>query len=102
LYVVAIALLMVSWLPTWSGKKLGSRVPREYVLPVFVLVAAFAALLLSYPWEILSGGSLLYLAHMPFAYWHYERLERAHIAASGSTMHPPPPAHDEERTGRLN
>jgi CDP-diacylglycerol--serine O-phosphatidyltransferase len=101
LYVVAIALLMVSWLPTWSGKKLGSRVPREYVLPVFVAVAAFAALLLSYPWEVLSIGSFLYLGHLPFAYWHYARLERAHIAAAGGLVQPEQSG-DESRPDGLN
>jgi CDP-diacylglycerol--serine O-phosphatidyltransferase len=101
LYVVVIALLMVSWLPTWSGKKLGSRVPREYVLPVFVAVATFTALLLSYPWEVLTIGSLLYLGHLPFAYWHYAKLERAHIATAGGLVQPQPVA-DEERPGRLN
>jgi CDP-diacylglycerol--serine O-phosphatidyltransferase len=103
LYVVAIALLMVSWLPTWSGKKLGSRVPREYVLAVFVAVAAFTALLLSYPWEVLSVGVLLYLAHLPFAYWHYSRLERTHVeAASGGLIQPAPAAEEQDRPGRLN
>jgi CDP-diacylglycerol---serine O-phosphatidyltransferase len=101
LYVVAIALLMVSWLPTWSGKRLGSRVPREYVLPVFVAVATFTALLLSYPWEVLTIGSLFYLGHVPFAYWHYARLERAHIAAAGGLVQPQSAA-DEDRPGRLN
>ncbi len=31
IYTLAIGLLMVSKLPTWSGKKMGSRVPREIV-----------------------------------------------------------------------
>src|SRR5215218_5407934 len=38
LYVLVIAFLMVSRLPVFSGKKIGSRVPREMVLPVIVLV----------------------------------------------------------------
>src|ERR1700736_3441353 len=37
LYTLAIAILMVSRLPVYSGKKL-TRVPREMVLPVFVVV----------------------------------------------------------------
>jgi CDP-diacylglycerol--serine O-phosphatidyltransferase len=102
LYVLAIALLMVSRIPTWSGKKVGARVPREYVLAVFVLVVFFAALLISYPWEVLSIGSLLYLAVIPLAYMHYRKLERAHLVAAGGTVHPPAEPAEEDRPGRLN
>ncbi|MEX0589902.1 MAG: CDP-diacylglycerol--serine O-phosphatidyltransferase [Xanthobacteraceae bacterium] len=105
LYVLAIALVMVSRIPTWSGKKVGSRVPREYVLAVFVLVVLFTALLISYPWEVLSIGSLLYLAAIPVAYMHYKKLERIHLAAAGGTVHPPaePDEPDEEdRPSRFN
>src|SRR5216684_3290866 len=35
LYTLLIAFLMVSRLPVFSGKRLGTRVPREMVLPVF-------------------------------------------------------------------
>ena len=40
-YTLAIALLMVSRLPVFSGKRVGKRVPPEMVLPVFVLVVLF-------------------------------------------------------------
>jgi CDP-diacylglycerol--serine O-phosphatidyltransferase len=102
LYVLAIALLMVSRIPTWSGKKVGARVPREYVLAVFVLVVFFAALLISYPWEVLSIGSLLYLAVIPLAYMHYKKLERVHLAAAGGTVHPAAEPVEDDRPGRLN
>ncbi len=36
LYTLAIALLMVSRVPTFSGKLIGQKIAREYVLPVFV------------------------------------------------------------------
>ena len=36
-YTLAIALLMVSRLPVFSGKRVGKRVPPEMVLPVFVV-----------------------------------------------------------------
>jgi CDP-diacylglycerol--serine O-phosphatidyltransferase len=102
LYVLAIALLMVSRIPTWSGKKVGARVPREYVMATFVLVVLFAALLISYPWEVLSIGSLLYLSAIPVAYMHYRNLERAHLAASGGIMRSPAETTEENRPGRLN
>jgi CDP-diacylglycerol--serine O-phosphatidyltransferase len=92
---------MVSRVPTWSGKKVGTRVPRDYVLALFVLVVMFAALLLSYPWELLTVGSLLYLAAIPVAAAHYKRLERAHMPAGG-TVEMQPPAQEEARPDRLN
>ena len=72
LYVVAIALLMVSRLPTFSGKKLGSRVRRDLVLPLFVAAVFLVALLVSYPFEILALGVAGYLVSIPLA-WHWHQ-----------------------------
>ena len=66
LYTLAIAILMVSRLPVFSGKRVGKRVAPEMVLPVFVLVVAFFALLIAYPWVVLTIGTVLYLASLPF------------------------------------
>ena len=68
IYTVACGLLMVSRLPTWSGKKFGSRVSREVVLPLFVFVVVLAAMLFSYPWHVLAVGALVYLAALPFGW----------------------------------
>ena len=38
------------------------------VLPVFVAVAAFFALLISYPWEVLSLGTVMFLASLPLGW----------------------------------
>src|SRR5919107_4985677 len=40
LYTLGIAFLMVSTVPTDSGKTMGARVPRHWVLPIFVLTVA--------------------------------------------------------------
>src|SRR3984893_17338843 len=76
-YTLAIALLMVSRLPVFSGKRVGTRVPREMVLPVFVVVVLFVALLISYPWIILTLGTVLYLGCLPLSWLSYRRLEQA-------------------------
>jgi len=65
IYTIVIALLMVSKVPVFSGKKLGARVPRESVLPLFVAAIAFVALLVSYPWEVLAIGTIAYLVSLP-------------------------------------
>jgi len=76
LYTIAIALLMVSKVPTFSGKLIGQKIPRENVLPVFVLAALFMGLLVTYPSLTLAVGSLLYLGFIPVSAYRYFQLER--------------------------
>jgi CDP-diacylglycerol---serine O-phosphatidyltransferase len=76
LYTLAIALLMVSRVPTFSGKMIGQRIAREYVPPVFVLAAAFIALLLTYPSLTLAVGSVIYLVLIPVSAYRYFQEER--------------------------
>src|SRR6202161_4646106 len=76
LYTLTIAFLMVSRLPVFSGKTVRMRVPPEMVLPFFVSVVFFIALLISYPWYILSGGSILYLLSLPAGWKSYRDHER--------------------------
>jgi len=67
-YTLAIGLLMVSRLPVFSGKKVGKRVPPDLVLPVFIGVVVFFALLIAYPWVVLTISALTYLASLPFGW----------------------------------
>ena len=76
LYTLGIALLMVSNVPTFSGKLIGQKIAREYVPPLFVLAALFIALLLTYPSATLATGSLLYLAMIPVSAYRYLAQER--------------------------
>ncbi|MBI2716343.1 MAG: CDP-diacylglycerol--serine O-phosphatidyltransferase [Rhizobiales bacterium] len=91
-YTLAIALLMVSRLPVLSGKRVGKRVSPDMVLPVFVAVVLFFALLISYPWQVLSVGVLIYLCCLPFgwlSYREYQRKDKAAAAAAiGSAVGP--------------
>ncbi|MFZ5731205.1 MAG: CDP-diacylglycerol--serine O-phosphatidyltransferase [Pseudomonadota bacterium] len=84
LYTLLIAFLMVSRLPVFSGKMVGTRVAPEMVLPVFVLVVLFIAILISYPWHLLSGGSLLYLLSLPFGWWAYREQARRYAEANAA------------------
>jgi CDP-diacylglycerol--serine O-phosphatidyltransferase len=67
---------MVSRVPTFSGKLIGQKIAREYVLPVFVLVALFIACLLTYPSLTLAVGSVIYLALIPVSAYRYFQVER--------------------------
>jgi CDP-diacylglycerol--serine O-phosphatidyltransferase len=82
LYTLLIAFLMVSRLPVYSGKSIRMRVPPELVLPVFVCVIFFIALLIGYPWHILSAGSILYLLSLPLGWKSYRDQKRAYEAAN--------------------
>jgi len=115
-YTLGIAFLLVSTLPVFSGKKVGTRVPREMVLPVFVAVVLFVALLVSYPWYVLSIGSLLYIAALPLGWLSYRGYALKDALASQVTAAPAAersagissgapaigPAGTEERPERLN
>jgi CDP-diacylglycerol---serine O-phosphatidyltransferase len=75
-YTLLIAFLMVSRLPVFSGKTVRLRVPPEMVLPVFVSVIFFIALLVGYPWYILSACTVLYLLSLPAGWKSYRDQER--------------------------
>jgi CDP-diacylglycerol--serine O-phosphatidyltransferase len=114
IYTLVIASLMVSRLPVFSGKRVGKRVPPEMVLPLFVLVVLFIALLISFPWEVLTVGTLCYLASLPFGWRSYREHERKSAAAAAvtsaadapateePTTKSPLPPEDHERPARLN
>jgi CDP-diacylglycerol---serine O-phosphatidyltransferase len=67
----------------FSGKTVRMRVPPEMVLPVFVSVIFFIALLIAYPWHILSVGSVLYLLSLPAGWKSFRDHQRK--AASNAT-----------------
>jgi CDP-diacylglycerol--serine O-phosphatidyltransferase len=84
LYTLLIAFLMVSRLPVFSGKTIRMRVPPEMVLPVFVSVIFFIALLIGYPWHILSSGSVLFLLSLPLGWKSYRDHARAAAASTAA------------------
>ena len=79
---LAIALLMVSRVPTFSGKMIGQKIPREHVPPLFVLAALFIGSLLTYPSLTLAVGSVIYLALIPLSAYRYFQEERKTAAAA--------------------
>jgi CDP-diacylglycerol--serine O-phosphatidyltransferase len=116
-YTLAIALLMVSRLPVFSGKRVGTRVPPEMVGPIIVMVVLSIALLMAYPWILLTASTLAYLVSLPFGWLSYRGYERrsresraepapataqapaAHTTATGMVR---PADDDDDRPSRLN
>ncbi len=72
-WIVLIALLMVSQIPTYSWKRL--RVPQRYFLPMLVLIGLLGAGLAGAPWHTLLILSLVYLGSFPFSYRSFKRLK---------------------------
>lgn len=99
-YTLAIGLLMVSRLPVFSGKRVGKRVPPEMVLPVFVAVVLAFALLIAYPWEVLSVSAVIYLACLPLGWLSYrDHMRKDALAASAAASKTTPAADDLVRDG---
>jgi CDP-diacylglycerol--serine O-phosphatidyltransferase len=88
-HTLVMGALMVSWQPTYSGKALGERVDRRYVLPLFVAMAGLAAVLATYPYLTLTLGSLAYLASVPLAGRTMARRERAEASHAVTRSSPP-------------
>src|SRR5947209_5273723 len=112
IYTFVIAGLMISRLPVLSGKKYGARVPRELVMPVILVAVCLIALLVSYPWYLLTAGTIVYLALLPLGWFSRKRFleadaqalkARTSVVTEGTQVVPPaPPAeHDGERPARL-
>jgi CDP-diacylglycerol---serine O-phosphatidyltransferase len=113
-YTLIVAALMVSRLPVFSGKRVGTRVPPELVGPLVIALVLFVALLIAYPWIILTAGTLIYLATLPFGWISYRgyvrraRDSKAEVAPASPVLSAPtaativPPAGSEDRPSRLN
>jgi len=86
-YVVLVALLMVSRVPTFSGKNLG-RIPGDKVLPVLGLAVLAVIMLIAYPWEFLTIVSIAYLALIPMSLRSYRQHEEADRRAAAPDVPP--------------
>ena len=97
-YTLLIAFLMVSNIPTFSGKLMGERISREWVLPIFMVAVLYVATLVTYPNETLAGTTLFYLSTIPLGWRRFQvRLAEdeaiaAEAAASGATAAASAPA----------
>jgi CDP-diacylglycerol--serine O-phosphatidyltransferase len=87
-YVTLIGLLMVSIVPTYSGKLLGERIGREWVLPLFILSMLAVACLLTYPYATLSIVSMAYLAALPWTWKRFRELEQLHAVPAAGAPEP--------------
>jgi CDP-diacylglycerol---serine O-phosphatidyltransferase len=85
--IVLIAILLVSRVPTFSGKTV-SRVPRDMVLPILAGAALAIVCLITYPWQTLLVAAIAYVALIPlsvYRYFSYKKVDRKREASEQST-----------------
>lgn len=77
IYTLAMAFLLVSTIPTFSGKLAGEKIGRDMVPLIFLVIALVAAFLFTYPYVTLTILTLAYLAMVPVSVrryrWHKEQ-----------------------------
>jgi CDP-diacylglycerol---serine O-phosphatidyltransferase len=73
--LAAVGALMVSRVPTFSMKRF--HLPREWVLPVFLIIGGLAALATTEPWATLLIIGIIYIGSFPMSIRAYNRLRRA-------------------------
>lgn len=84
IYILGIAFLTISKIPMFAGKTVGMDIPRERVLPIFVAVVLAVALLVAYPFEMLTVIVLAYLALVPLSISRYRALEKINAKPPGT------------------
>ena len=70
-WTFTIAILMISWIPTWSFKRI--RVPNNRVTIAMAIVAGAAAAMFTEPWLSLSALIFVYALTIPFSALAYRR-----------------------------
>ena len=91
LYTFALAALLVSTIPTYSGKLAGERIPREWAPAILVAIAALVGLLVTYPYATLTVITLAYLAIIPVSLRRFHtklRQDATAAASAGPTAAP--------------
>lgn len=78
-YIAFVAFMMVSEVPTYSGKADTGPVPRKYIVPLFMTAMFYVFFLVSYPYATLAATSLAYLATIPLGVRAYRRAADRHI-----------------------
>ena len=74
LFMATVSFLMVSKVPTFSVKRL--RVPRQFALPMMLLMAAATGFFVTETWATLGLMGLFYLASIPFSIVSFHRLSK--------------------------
>jgi len=80
IFTFAIGIMMVSTVPTFSGKDFSQKIRRDLVLPLMICAIFLVGLLLTYPWMTLTLLSVSYLGSIPFAVISWNKANKIHQA----------------------
>ena len=72
-WIIVVALLMVSHLPTYSFKAI--KVPNKLVLPLLLIIGLLFAGLAGRPWGTLTFCMIIYMASFPLSVRSFNRLK---------------------------
>ena len=72
-----VGMLMVSNIPTFSGKNFSQKIRRDLVAPILIVTVFSAAVFLTYPWTSLCIVALLYVISVPFSHLSWQRFKNA-------------------------
>jgi CDP-diacylglycerol--serine O-phosphatidyltransferase len=72
-FLLGVAFLMVSTIPTFSFKKV--RIPTNWVLPILLIIGALAAFLVTEPWLTLVVVGIVYIGLIPVSIRAFRRLK---------------------------
>ncbi len=75
IFMLVIAGMLVSTIPTYSFKKL--KISRQWILPTMLITGAIAVFLINAPWLTLSVVGLAYICSIPLSYRAEQALKKA-------------------------
>ncbi len=81
--MTVVAALMVSRVPTFSMKRF--RIPHDYVIPAYLVIAVVVAFLTTAPWPTLSAIGIVYLVSIPITVRSFNKLRREAAAEKAMT-----------------
>ena len=74
-FMLVIAGMLVSTIPTYSFKKL--KISRQWILPTMLITGAIAVFMINAPWLTLSVAGLAYICSIPLSYRAEKVLKKA-------------------------
>ena len=75
IFMLVVAGMLVSTIPTYSFKKL--KISQHWILPTMLITAAIAVFLINAPWLTLSVVGLAYICSIPLSYRAQQALQKA-------------------------
>jgi len=84
IWMIVIAGLMVSGLPTLSTKQI--KIPQVPAVALLAIAGAFLAAIIHAPWATLTAVGLAYAVSLPMGWRHYMALKKAHAKPTDATF----------------